>query len=97
MLIEDNEEFTTLRFMHIGKFKRRSSHAYDDTILDSRKVYLVFHDDETLGVRIYGLEGCLNYIKDYPKKLNLNTSSLTTYEKSKLIPEINSHNNYSFR
>ena len=93
---------TMLTFMKLGKITARRNYRPDigdkpeDYAIKNK--YLIFHNDETLGVKVNYIGGCERYINNYLDEVRVafndkGRSRFTAIEKERLEEICNSHNN----
>ncbi len=93
---ETQNELTTLRFIEIGSYGKKGHHvrgsSYPDNSNNRSKIYMVFHDDDVLGVKIFSFEGCKHYVNNFKGLLNLNDSDIIKKEFQELYNLVQEHN-----
>ncbi|MFA5797888.1 MAG: hypothetical protein WC916_07710 [Candidatus Woesearchaeota archaeon] len=91
-----------LTFMKLGKITTRINYRSDigdkpeDYAIKNK--YFIFHNEETLGVKVNYIGGCERYISNYPDEVRIafndkGRSRFTAIEKERLEEICHSHNN----
>jgi len=98
---------TTLRIASWGKYRKRRFQRHmnapkvdNEPVINDSTVYMIFHDRETLGVRVNTLWGILSYIHNSPVSVKITEegySGLYSYAQNITRKYVEEHNKKSMR